>query len=299
MKMYKVTNSLYISGFPAASSNYLLRNQGITHIINMTYEYPNSFPDDYAYFRIPAKDILSERLGPRLRDIAFFAASAQHHRPDDGSGGGRVLVHCQQGISRSATAVLACLMINEGMRLQAAFALLKRVKLDVEPNTAFMRELRVLERDLFREYCREGLTALDRGGVLKELDYAEGITCIMAAASLSNTPYEGLAKESEVVRNALQRAAEEGQDALKSLVTQIVFVGLESFGSENERDQRARVALKNLLVEGLPKYGVYSLKTLKEMLLAVYRSEDLSDFALDVPKALPWVNELIEDIDAR
>jgi hypothetical protein len=83
--MSKVTEYLYISGYSFAANGLLLRDQRISHIVNMAFEYPNVFPERYSYLHIPAKDVLSERLGPWFRDIAAFVANANAE-------GGRVLV---------------------------------------------------------------------------------------------------------------------------------------------------------------------------------------------------------------
>ena len=54
--------------------------------------------------------------------------------------GGKVLVNCWQGASRSATIVLAYLVRCEGIRLAEALRLL-RAKRDVRPNDGFLVQL--------------------------------------------------------------------------------------------------------------------------------------------------------------
>jgi protein-tyrosine phosphatase len=61
---------------------------------------------------------------------------------------GNVLVHCDQGVSRSATAVLAYLMKEHGMSLSEAFSLLQSKRGMVDPNYGFMQKLEDLERQL-------------------------------------------------------------------------------------------------------------------------------------------------------
>lgn len=66
---------------------------------------------------------------------------------------GRVLVHCLMGVSRSATLVLAFLMIAEGLTLQEAVAAVRPHR-DVCPNPGFLQQLRSLDRSLERDRRR-------------------------------------------------------------------------------------------------------------------------------------------------
>lgn len=62
--------------------------------------------------------------------------------------GGRVLVHCQAGISRSATICLAYLMHTQRVRLDEAFDFVKQRRHVISPNLAFMGQLLQFETDI-------------------------------------------------------------------------------------------------------------------------------------------------------
>lgn len=66
---------------------------------------------------------------------------------------GRVLVHCAMGVSRSATVVLAFLMIYENMTLVEAIQTVQTHR-DICPNSGFLRQLQVLDNRLGRETGR-------------------------------------------------------------------------------------------------------------------------------------------------
>lgn len=55
--------------------------------------------------------------------------------------GGRVLVHCQAGISRSATICLAYLIQSHRVRLDEAFDFVKQRRGVISPNFSFMGQL--------------------------------------------------------------------------------------------------------------------------------------------------------------
>ena len=59
---------------------------------------------------------------------------------------GAVFIHCQAGISRSVTFVVAYLMYRYGLTLSMAMHAVKRKKANVEPNENFMEQLNLFEK---------------------------------------------------------------------------------------------------------------------------------------------------------
>ncbi|KZV99692.1 DSPc-domain-containing protein, partial [Exidia glandulosa HHB12029] len=57
------------------------------------------------------------------------------------STGGKILVHCQAGISRSATIVAAFLIYSRGLTPQDALNQIKKSRPGVRPNDGFLRQL--------------------------------------------------------------------------------------------------------------------------------------------------------------
>lgn len=66
------------------------------------------------------------------------------------NGGGKVLVHCMVGMSRSATCVLAYLMICKKMSAAEAIRTV-RMHRDIRPNDGFIQQLADLDNELRRE----------------------------------------------------------------------------------------------------------------------------------------------------
>lgn len=64
---------------------------------------------------------------------------------------GNVLVHCRQGVSRSASVVLAYLMKTKHLSYDEAFAFVKARRPRVSPNSSFSKQLRQFERRLCAE----------------------------------------------------------------------------------------------------------------------------------------------------
>jgi len=59
-----------------------------------------------------------------------------------------VLIHCHAGISRSATIILAYLMINEKLSLGEAFKYVQSKRKIISPNLNFMGQLMILNREM-------------------------------------------------------------------------------------------------------------------------------------------------------
>lgn len=66
---------------------------------------------------------------------------------------GRVLVHCQAGISRSATICLAYLMKKKRVRLEEAFEFVKQRRSIISPNFSFMGQLLQFESQVLATSC--------------------------------------------------------------------------------------------------------------------------------------------------
>lgn len=68
---------------------------------------------------------------------------------------GGILVHCQGGISRSASAVIAYLMYKEKMSYQQAYDTVKKARSRIEPNDGFKEQLRAYEAHLQFDRCKK------------------------------------------------------------------------------------------------------------------------------------------------
>lgn len=93
---------------------------------------------------------------------------------------GRVLVHCQAGISRSATICLAYLMKRKRVRLDEAFEFVRRRRSIISPNFSFMGQLLQFESQLLATSC-----AAEAAATASPL---LGPKSSAAAASASTTP---------------------------------------------------------------------------------------------------------------
>lgn len=137
-----LTNALYISSYQVASDAAALKQAGITHIVNTAGDVcENCFPNLFSYCTYYLKDINGEDIS-----LLFYRTIEWIHEAI--KTGGRVFVHCHQGVSRSATMVIAYLMWKEHISFEVAHERLRKVRPICNPNTGFTCQLLLLGKRL-------------------------------------------------------------------------------------------------------------------------------------------------------
>ncbi|XP_030881451.1 dual specificity protein phosphatase 2 [Leptonychotes weddellii] len=106
---------------------------GITAVLNVS-RCPNHFEGLFRYKSIPVEDNQMVEISAWFQEAISFIDSVKNS-------GGRVLVHCQAGISRSATICLAYLIQSRRVRLDEAFDFVKQRRGVISPNFSFMGQL--------------------------------------------------------------------------------------------------------------------------------------------------------------
>ena len=99
---------------------------------------PQSERDGYECYRMDVLDLETEDIFPHLEGAVECIDAALTR-------GKNVLVHCQQGVSRSATIVIAYLIRKRGMTYDAAAAFVRQRRPCVKPNSGFVRSLKAYE----------------------------------------------------------------------------------------------------------------------------------------------------------
>ncbi|XP_058082101.1 dual specificity protein phosphatase PHS1 isoform X2 [Magnolia sinica] len=140
-----ITGNMFIGGALAARSVYTLQHLGITHILclcsNEIGQSDSQYPDLFQYKNFSISDNEDEKISNLFEEASDFIEHVE-------SLGRKVLVHCFEGRSRSATVVLAYLMLRKNFTLLAAWNALKRVHRRAQPNDGFAKALLDLDRKL-------------------------------------------------------------------------------------------------------------------------------------------------------
>ncbi|KAM3913614.1 dual specificity protein phosphatase 13A [Leptodactylus fuscus] len=143
----EVWPNLFLGDLNTANNRYELWKLGITHVLNAAHgrRYSEGNPDFYGasitYHGVPANDVPEFDMSKY-----FYSASTFIHRALT-TPGARLLVHCVVGISRSATLVLAYLMIHHQLSLVQAIHTVQENRW-ISPNAGFLRQLLRLDEEL-------------------------------------------------------------------------------------------------------------------------------------------------------
>lgn len=145
----EVYPGIFIGDEGAAKNKEYLRGIGITHVLNAAEGLHIGQVDTNAtyykgtpivYLGLPLMDLPESQISTHFNEAASFIEGALQSR-------GKVLVHCVMGMSRSATIVIAYLMLRKGLNAEAAVRSI-RMHRDVRPNDGFLQQLCELERQL-------------------------------------------------------------------------------------------------------------------------------------------------------
>ncbi|KAH8276533.1 hypothetical protein KR044_004728, partial [Drosophila immigrans] len=158
----EVYPGIYIGDAAAAKNKTYLRLMGITHVLNAAegcrygqVDTGHSYYRDMPSVRRQHKDCFFRYMGfPMIdaptTDISRYFYVASKFIDSAISSGGKVLVHCLVGMSRSATCVLAYLMICRKMSAVDAIRTV-RMRREIRPNDGFLQQLADLDMELKRK----------------------------------------------------------------------------------------------------------------------------------------------------
>ncbi|KAJ7474995.1 protein-tyrosine phosphatase-like protein [Mycena latifolia] len=126
-----MSGRLYLGSLSAVNDHPLLRAHGITHLVQAP---PARNEDGLVVYSIDIRDKESVDLRPHLEAACVYIERTLRR-------GKGVLVHCQQGVSRSPSIVIAYLIRNHAMYYDAALAFVKRKRACAKPDPGFARAL--------------------------------------------------------------------------------------------------------------------------------------------------------------
>jgi len=140
-----IPNFLYLSSYNAAKNKELIEKNNITNIINCAADFCNNeFSNEpkLNYLSFYLKDHVMENIECIFYECIEYIESVKEK-------GGRVLVHCIQGISRSVSIVMAYLIFKEKYSYDKAFTLVQSKREIASPNFGFSIQLQNFYLRLF------------------------------------------------------------------------------------------------------------------------------------------------------
>jgi protein-tyrosine phosphatase len=157
-----ILDRLLLSAEPVSVADYRhLQSVGVTHIVRCVPEQLTSecaavcAEAEVQLHQVPIRDIVFEDITRHLRPACDFIAAAldqrrqQQQQEEKGETSRNVvLVHCQAGVSRSVSIVIAFLMASQKMTAAAALEHVRSRRPIANPNLGFMKQLLIFENVL-------------------------------------------------------------------------------------------------------------------------------------------------------
>ena len=131
----EVFQGLFIGDKASASNIKFLKKYGITHVLNTAEGKDEGLVDlNTEYFEGSGINYLGFPLWdhPNCNLVPYFGCASDYIE-DAILSGGKCLVNCQMGVSRSASCAMSYMMIKEGMCVKEALSLFRKSR-DCRPN---------------------------------------------------------------------------------------------------------------------------------------------------------------------
>lgn len=142
----QVDEVLFVGSDTVARDIHKLKENGITHIINCAGNVcKNYFPDDFTYLTFFLKDSKTEPIEAIFYTIIEFIENAVNS-------GGKVYVHCMQGVSRSVTVCLAYIIFKQKKDYETVYKEAKQRRGVCSPNISFQIQLMWWYRRLYENF---------------------------------------------------------------------------------------------------------------------------------------------------
>ena len=134
----QITDNIFIGNKEIAKDVKQLKKYGITHIVNCANELKyliKYHKNVFEYLWLPLVDSYIENINEYFSKTNQFIDDAI-------TKGGKVLIHCSAGISRSSSVTIAYLMYKENITFDNALKKVKNERSYCKPNDGFVEQLK-------------------------------------------------------------------------------------------------------------------------------------------------------------
>lgn len=130
----EVIPNLYLGHVINASNYYQLKDFGISSIINVTLEHSNYFEEHFDYYNIEIRDEIDASFDSNFKKcLEYMKEQIDNNK--------KVIVHCNQGRSRSVAVIIGYLMKYHKYNFDDAYNMLKGKKEEININENFKTQL--------------------------------------------------------------------------------------------------------------------------------------------------------------
>eukprot|EP00013_Stygamoeba_regulata_P006041 CAMPEP_0177639568 /NCGR_PEP_ID=MMETSP0447-20121125/6090_1 /TAXON_ID=0 /ORGANISM="Stygamoeba regulata, Strain BSH-02190019" /LENGTH=747 /DNA_ID=CAMNT_0019141603 /DNA_START=122 /DNA_END=2365 /DNA_ORIENTATION=- len=131
----KITDNIYLGSETVSRNRKLLKQLNITHILNCAgTACPNSYPTEFDYKTL----YLADGKGVDIQCVFYSVMDFINEAVDNG---GKIFIHCHQGVSRSSALLIAYLMWKRDEPFTVIHPYVKSIRGTSNPNTGFTCQL--------------------------------------------------------------------------------------------------------------------------------------------------------------
>ncbi|KAL6253502.1 hypothetical protein P5V15_011487 [Pogonomyrmex californicus] len=139
LQIANIIPGLYLSSQDPVICNDLLKKYKIRHVLSIGVNIFEKY-DDIHYYTCDLLDLPESNIIPSAKKCIDIIHA--NHKEN-------ILVHCNAGVSRSPTIVIAYLMIIMKLSYDEAYDKVKRARSCIRPNDGFVKQLRSIENTKF------------------------------------------------------------------------------------------------------------------------------------------------------
>ena len=139
LKRSQITADLFLGSQYSLLGLNKLKLLGITAVINMRMHsvYKEAQYEGFKYLHLPTEDNTPPLIEVLIKGADFADAEIKN--------GGKVYIHCRQGLGRGPTMTIAYLL-KTGLTFEDAFDLVKKVRTFINPRPSQIARLKELEQ---------------------------------------------------------------------------------------------------------------------------------------------------------
>lgn len=144
---HEIIPGVYLGNYKFAKNGPLLKSLKITHVINCAKETQQGLPriDRIEYKILPLDDHPSENISQYFQPTIEYIDNVIQN-------GGRIVIHCYAGISRSATILIAYLMYKFKYTPEETTERVRKLRSIVNPNSGFKTQLQQYHTWLYNSW---------------------------------------------------------------------------------------------------------------------------------------------------
>ena len=134
-----IEDKLYLGNEGSSFSKKKLKKRGITDIIIVGYNLYKFYPEDFNYKQIEIDDNEHEEILKYFIPIILYILNNEDKV---------FFIHCQAGISRSASIVISIIMFMKKLNFEEAFKFVSNKRKIISPNFGFIQQLKEFQEML-------------------------------------------------------------------------------------------------------------------------------------------------------